>query len=73
VKAVIKVFLDNSSFSILETDPTKSFQRNVRKKINYSKFSSGKNENGSTKTRIPQPQQLRDCQNYINPTTPSDH
>jgi hypothetical protein len=38
VKAVIKVFLDNNSFTILQTDPTNSFQRNVRKKINYLKI-----------------------------------
>jgi hypothetical protein len=37
VKSVIKVLLENNSFTILETDPTNSFQRNVRKKINYSK------------------------------------
>jgi hypothetical protein len=37
VKAVIKVFLENNVFTILETDPTNCFQRNVRKKINYSK------------------------------------
>jgi hypothetical protein len=42
VKTVIKVFLDNKSFTILETDPTNSFQRNVRKKINYSKNLSRK-------------------------------
>lgn len=37
MKAIIKVFLENNSFTILETDSTNSFQGNVRKKINYSK------------------------------------
>ena len=38
MKAVIKVFVESISFTILETDPTNSFQRNARKKINYSKI-----------------------------------